>query len=63
VRVGVRLLGLGNDRLEARIAELGARLDNRGVALRREPDGNRREVSDGERVLGVAAGDLRDAER
>ena len=65
MKIGVRLSGLKERLFEARIAELRARLRSgtrSGAAL---PDfrGRRQEVSDGERELGAAAGDLRRVDR
>lgn len=62
MKIGVRLVGLREGRLEARIAELRARLAA-GRPVTAQPDTTDwQEVNDGERELGPAAGDLRNTD-
>ncbi len=63
MKIGVRLLGLREGRLEARIAELRARLSNlaRPIGVGTNTATDWQEVSNGERELDAAAGDVRDA--
>jgi hypothetical protein len=65
VKIAARLSGLKERLFEARIAELRARLQSgeRGGAALPDFSGRRQEVSDGERELGSAAGDLRRVDR
>ncbi len=64
MKIGMRVLGVGEERFEGRIAELVARLQQLGRGAK-PSDGtmSQEEVSDGKRELGAAAGDLRRPDR
>ena len=64
MKIGVRVLGLGASSLEARIAQLRARLQQEESGARPSMGTmSEQEVSDGKRELGAAAGDLRRTDR
>jgi hypothetical protein len=61
VKLKVSLRGIGDTAFESRVSELRRRLrdDAAAVALTRPQQSQEKEVSDGKRVLGAAAGDRR----
>ncbi len=63
MKIGVRVLGVGESGLEARIAELRARLQQRRATGSTVVATSEQEVSDGKRELGAATGDLRRIDR